>query len=123
LARIIYVEDDDLMGSVVKDILTAAGHAVDVVSHGTLGLQTIASDRPDLVILDIALPGMSGIDVARNLRQLPATRLVPILMLTASRSESVSREALDAGADDVMIKLVSYTGLVSKVERMLGAAD
>lgn len=121
MASIIYVEDDDLMGSVVKDILTAAGHRVRVVEHGTHGFEAIAAERPDMVILDIALPGMSGIEVVTGMRRLPETRDTPVLMLTASRSEAVATEAMAAGADDLMIKLVSYSELVERVDQVLGS--
>ena len=68
MARIIYVEDDELAGELVKDVLTEAGHLVGVVGHGTLAYETIAFKRPDLVILDRLLPGMQGIEILQRLR-------------------------------------------------------
>lgn len=115
MARIIYVEDDDLIGGVVQDILTAAGHLIGVVSHGTLGFETIAFKRPELVILDISLPGMTGIDIIKGLRRLSATHLTPILMLTAQRGDTIAEEALGAGANEFMTKPFSPDELVRKV--------
>ena len=103
------------MGSVVQDVLTAAGHLIGVVSHGTLGFETIAFKRPDLVILDISLPGMTGISIIKELRRLSATHLTPILMLTAQQGDTVAEEALGAGANEFMTKPFLPDELVRKV--------
>lgn len=121
MARIIYVEDDDLAGELVKDILTQAGHLVGVIGHGTLAFETIAFKKPDLVILDRSLPGMQGIEILKRLRQMPATYLTPILMLTGSRSDALSDEALEAGADDYLIKPFDPDDLVQRVTSALEA--
>lgn len=121
MARIIYVEDDDLAGELVKDILTQAGHLVGVIGHGTLAFETIAFKKPDLVILDRSLPGMQGIEILKRLRQMPATYLTPILMLTGSRSGALSDEALEAGADDYLTKPFEPDDLVQRVTSALEA--
>ena len=82
MARIICVEDDDVAGDLIQDVLTQAGHLVGVIGHGTLAYETIAFKKPDLVILDWSLPGMQGIEILNRLRGTPATYLTPILMLT-----------------------------------------
>lgn len=107
------------MGAVVRDILTAAGHLIGVVSHGTLGFETIAFKKPELVILDLSLPGMSGIEVIRELRRLPQTYLTPILMLTAARGELIADEAMGAGANDFMTKPFTPEELVHRVDQVL----
>lgn len=119
MARIIYVEDDELMGDVVKDVLTAAGHLIGVIPHGTLGFETIAFKKPELIILDAALPGMSGVDIIRRLRQLSATHLTPILMLTATRGEAIIEEAMGAGANAFMNKPFTADELVEAVNHVL----
>ena len=119
MARIIYVEDDDLMGSIVKEILTGAGHLIGVVANGTLGYETIAFKKPELIILDAALPGMGGIEIIRGLRQLSATHLTPILMLTASRDADIADEAMGAGANAFMTKPFSAEELVETVNQVL----
>ena len=121
MARIIYVEDDELAGELVKDVLTQAGHLVGVVGHGTLAYQTIAFKRPDLVILDRLLPGMQGVEILQRLRQLPATYLTPILMLTGKRGEASIDEALAAGADDYLVKPFEPEDLVRRVAAALEA--
>ncbi|MDN4634656.1 response regulator [Sphingomonas sp. PsM26] len=119
MARIIYVEDDDVAGELVRDVLTEAGHLVGVVGHGTLAFETIAFKKPDLVILDRSLPGMQGIDILKQLRQMPATYLTPILMMTGKRGEALSDEAIAAGADDYLLKPFEPEDLVRRVARAL----
>jgi len=119
MARIIYVEDDDLAGELVKDVLSQAGHLVGVIGHGTLAFETIAFKKPDLVILDRSLPGMQGIDILKQLRQMPATYLTPILMLTGKRDEALSDEAMAAGADDYLLKPFESEDLVQRVASAL----
>lgn len=119
MARIIYVEDDDLAADLVKDVLTQAGHLVGVVAHGTLAFETIAFKKPDLVILDRSLPGMQGVEILKRLRQIPATYLTPILMLTAKRDQALSDEALEAGADDYLVKPFKPEDLVQRVNAAL----
>ena len=119
MARIIYVEDDDLAGELVKDVLSQAGHLVGVIGHGTLAFETIAFKKPDLVILDRSLPGMQGIDILKQLRQMPATYLTPILMLTGKRGEALSDEAIAAGADDYLLKPFEPEDLVQRVASAL----
>lgn len=123
MARIIYVEDDDLAGELVKEVLTAAGHLVGVVTHGTLAFETITFKRPDLVILDQSLPGMQGMDILKRLRQMPATYLMPILMLTGKRGDALSDEALEAGADDYLVKPFKPEDLVQRVATALEAKN
>ena len=121
MARIIYVEDDELAGELVKDVLTQAGHLAGVVGHGTLAFETIAFKRPDLVILDQSLPGMQGLEILKRLRQMPATYLTPILMLTGKRGDLSVDEALEAGADDYLVKPFEPDDLVRRVDAALAA--
>lgn len=121
MARIIYVEDDELMGELVRNVLTAAGHLVGVIGNGTLAFQTIAFKKPDLVILDRTLPGMQGLDILKRLRQEAALYLTPILMLTGKRDEKLADEAIEAGADDYLIKPFKPEDLVRRVEAALAA--
>lgn len=119
MARIIYVEDDEIMGELVKDVLTEAGHLVGVISHGVLALETITFKKPDLVILDQQVPGMDGVDILRRLRQLPATYLTPIIMLTGRRGNTLADDALIAGIDDYITKPFDPADLVIRVATAL----
>jgi two-component system response regulator MtrA len=121
MARIIYVEDDEVMGELVKEVLTEAGHLIGVIGHGVLALETIAFKRPDLVILDQNLPGMAGIDILRSLRKMPATYLTPVLMVTGKRESTLADDALIAGVDDYLIKPFLPADLVTRVSSALAA--
>jgi two-component system response regulator MtrA len=117
--RIIYVEDDDLMGDMVKDLLTDAGYLIGVVAHGTLAYETIAFKKPDLVILDRALPGMQGLEILQRLRAVPETYLMPVLMLTAKSGEEMVDEGLGAGANGYLVKPFDPDALVERVAAIL----
>ena len=121
MARIIYVEDDEVMGDLVREMLTQAGHLVGVIGHGVLAFDTIAFKRPDLVILDQTLPGMDCMDILRRLRRLPATYLTPILMLTGKRGQAAADAALVAGVDDYITKPFVAEDLVARVTSALAA--
>lgn len=119
LTRIIYVEDDDLMADIVKNLLTDAGYLIGVIDHGTLAYETIAFKKPDLVILDRSLPGMQGIEILQRLRATPETYLIPVLMLTATGGGDKIDEGLGAGADGYLVKPFDPDALVRKVESIL----
>jgi two-component system, OmpR family, response regulator MtrA len=114
MARIIYVEDDELVGELVQQVLSDVGHLVGVINHGTLAYETIAFKKPDLVILDRGLPGMQGVDILTALRRLPGLYLTPVLMLTAKGGE-----AMGAGANDYLVKPFEPEELVRRVDQVL----
>lgn len=117
--RIIYVEDDPLMGDIVRDLLTEAGYLVGVIQHGTLAYETIAFKKPDLVILDRSLPGMQGLEILHRLRTLPQTYLIPVLMLTAKGGEEMIDEGMGAGANGYLVKPFDPDILVARVAEIL----
>ena len=96
MARIIYVEDDDIVGDVVKQGLSEAGHIVGVIDHGALAYDTIVFKHPDLILLDCSLPGMTGIEILRRVRAIPDIYLTPIVMLTALADQADIDAALEA---------------------------
>ncbi|MGY4397985.1 two-component system response regulator MtrA [Sphingomonas sp. UYAg733] len=107
------------MGDIVKDLLTKAGYLVGVIGHGTLAYETIAFKKPDLVILDRALPGMQGIEILQQLRMKPETYLMPVLMLTGAGGGAKIDEGLGAGADGYLVKPFVPAVLVEKVANIL----
>ncbi|HEX8415717.1 MAG TPA: response regulator [Sphingomicrobium sp.] len=119
MARIVCVEDDDLMGSVVHDVLTAAGHQVRVAADGARALAAIAGFRPDMVVLDVGLSDESGLDLLRVLRAKPETSLLLVMMLTTARSDAVAEEAMNAGATAFMTKPFTPLELAEAVEMVL----
>lgn len=119
MARIIYVEDDDIVAELVRDILSEAGHIVGIVNHGELGHDTIYLKQPDLVILDRDLPGMEGLEILRSLKQVAGLYRTPIMMLSANRSQKSIDEAMAAGARDYLVKPFERDELVARVAACL----
>src|SRR5438046_7669368 len=100
---ILVVDDQDRDRRLLQAMLEAYGHAVRTASSGEDALAAIAADPPDLVMLDVVMPGLSGYDVCRRIRASPATAFLPVVMLTAS-GDPDRVAALDAGADDFLAK-------------------
>src|SRR5512136_1945894 len=99
--RILIVEDDEAIVKVLKRALAYEGYQVDAALDGESGLSMARDHHPDLVILDLMLPGMDGLEVCQRLR---GGSNLPILMLTAKDTVNDRVQGLDAGADDYMVK-------------------
>jgi DNA-binding response OmpR family regulator len=115
-AKILVVEDEKALGRVIKYNLEKEGHRVLVAEDGEAGLAAAKREKPDLVILDIMLPKLDGIQVCRTLR---ADSKVPILFLTAKKSEVDRILGLKMGADDYVTKPFSVAELAARVEALL----
>ena len=116
MARVLVVEDDAAILETVAYNLGREGHDVITAADGVSGLQLSRETEPDLIVLDLMLPRMSGLDVCRVVRE---ERPVPILMLTARAAEGDKIAGLDLGADDYMTKPFSMQELVARVSAML----
>ncbi len=118
-SRILVVEDETDLAELVAFNLRAAGHDVSVVHDGHAALAEIQRAQPDLLVLDVMLPDLSGVEVCRRLRRSPDTARLPVLMLTA-RSDEVDRiVGFEVGADDYVPKPFSPRELVLRVEAIL----
>jgi phosphate regulon transcriptional regulator PhoB len=117
--KILVIEDESDIRSLVRVNLEAEGMTVIEAGEGELGLALAARERPSLVILDLMLPGLSGLDICRSLRQAPQTEALPILMLTARSSEADKVVGLEMGADDYVTKPFSPRELVARVKAIL----
>jgi DNA-binding response OmpR family regulator len=118
--RVLVVEDENDIAVLIKHALERSGDAtVDIVSSGDKALGIAAEILPDLVILDLNLPVVSGSDVCRLLRSRPATAGLPIIMLTARTSEGDRVAGLDLGADDYITKPFSLRELAARVRAVL----
>jgi two-component system alkaline phosphatase synthesis response regulator PhoP len=118
--KILLVDDDSRITQVARDYLAAAGFAVAAAHDGPGALAAFRAERPDLVVLDLGLPGLDGLDVTRALRK---TSPVPIIMLTARGEESDKLVGLELGADDYMTKPFSPKELVARVRAVLRRAE
>jgi DNA-binding response OmpR family regulator len=115
MAHILIVEDDAFTAQFLNIGLHAAGHSLIVVSDGDAALACASTQAPDLILLDVVLPGRQGFEVLRQLRQTPATRNIPVFMLT-SQSDGVSVLAgLDAGATAYLSKPVDLPDIIKRI--------
>jgi DNA-binding response OmpR family regulator len=118
-ARVLVVDDDQTVSEVVARYLELEGYEVEVVGDGKVALDRALADPPDLVVLDLMLPSMDGLEVCRRLRALAP---VPVIMLTARGQESDRVIGLELGADDYVSKPFSPKELVARVGAVLRRA-
>ena len=116
MARILVVDDEPKIVRLVRDYLEGAGFAVSVAHDGAEALMRARTERPDLVVLDLGLPGVDGLDVTRTLRRDSGP---PIIMLTARDAETDKVIGLELGADDYVTKPFSPRELVARVRAVL----
>lgn len=119
MARILVVEDEPDAAELLAFNLRAAGHEVTLVEDGAAGLKCALTIRPELVILDRMLPGMSGIEICNALRREPTTQDLAIIMLTARAAESDRVKGFECGADDYVTKPFSMRELQLRVQSLL----
>ena len=117
---ILVIDDEPKIVEICRDYLVAAGFDVITASDGPQGLAAARRERPDLIVLDLMLPGMDGLDVCRELRREGST---PVIMLTARVEESDKLVGLELGADDYLTKPFSPRELVARVRTVLRRAS
>lgn len=115
--HILVVEDEQRLGALLRRVLSEERHTVDVAATGPDGLHMAGSDTYDLVILDVMLPGMDGIQVCRELRTYDVQ--TPVLMLTAKGTVEDRVRGLNAGADDYLVKPFAMEELLARVNALL----
>jgi two-component system phosphate regulon response regulator PhoB len=116
---ILVVEDEEAIVTMLKYNLEHNGFRVNVASDGEDALLAVEEQKPDLILLDWMLPSISGVQVCERLRMKDATRLVPVIMLTARGEESDRVRGLDSGADDYMTKPFSPNELIARINALL----
>jgi two-component system phosphate regulon response regulator PhoB len=118
-ASILVVEDEPAIQTLIEVNLHRAGHTAILAADAEAAKREVQKALPDLVLLDWMLPGMSGIDFARQLRSDARTRRLPIIMLTARAEERDKIEGLDVGADDYVTKPFSPRELMARIKAVL----
>ena len=116
--RILLVDDQPQNLRLLEGILGPYGYSVSAASSGDEAMRSIANDAPDLVLLDVVMPGMSGYDVCRQIRAHDATKFVPIVMMTASPDQD-KVAAIDSGADDFVFKPFDKQELLARIRSLL----
>jgi len=121
--KILIVEDEHDILQLVKLYLEKEGFRTVAAKTGTEGLQYAKQEKPDLVVLDLMLPEIDGLEVCKRLRSAPETAMLPIIMLTAKAEESDTIVGLELGADDYVTKPFSPKTLVARIKALLRRLD
>ncbi len=119
MSYLLVVDDNEDMRLMVREVLISAGHAVDTAPNGVRALEAIERREPDLLILDLIMPGMSGIEVCRAVKRNPFQARIPVLMLTARGDVGHKVAGFEAGADDYLAKPFDPRELRARVVALL----
>jgi len=120
--KILVVDDSDDTREMMAKLLELESFTVVTAEDGCAGLDAAASERPDLIITDINMPNLNGIEMIRMLRKQPEFGMVPILAITAYGS-SVADEAIEAGADRATTKPIEFETLIDGIRQLLGRSN
>jgi len=116
---ILVVEDNDNNRMLVRDVLQASGYRVVEAENAEDGLRVAAEQQPALILMDIQLPGMNGMEALQRLRADPTTRAIPVIAVTASAMTQDRRQIMAAGFDGYQPKPISVKGFLQAVREML----
>lgn len=119
MARIVVADDDADIRELVEFKLATLGHDIVAVSDGAAAVEACQAHRPDLAVLDVMMPGVSGLDAMRVIRSDPMLSDLPVILLTARAQESDVETGFDSGADDYITKPFSPRELALRVEALL----
>ena len=121
--KILYVEDNEDNIYMLKSRLSRAGYTVIIATDGAQGVALAASERPDLVLMDLSLPVLDGWEAARRIKAAPETSRIPIIALTAHAMPGDQEKALAAGCDDFDTKPVEMPRLLGKIRALAPAGS
>ncbi len=119
MTKILMIEDEELNRDMQSRRLELKGYEVVMAEDGETGIEMARTESPDLILMDVSLPGINGYETTRRIKAQPETRSIPIIALTAWAMETDRQKALAAGCDDYDSKPVEFTRLISKIEALL----
>jgi DNA-binding response OmpR family regulator len=123
MSHVLVVDDEPEISKMVAKIMEARGHRVTIAKDGQDALDSVVRDRPDVMILDLNIPKLDGFEVCKRLKTDPATKAIPIVMLTAAYvSVEDATRGVGIGADEYVVKPFLREVLVHNVERLLAEA-
>ena len=117
--RILVVDDEAPIRILLTDLLEDKGYAVLTAGDGAAAIDCAIAQQPDLILLDICMPGMEGMEVCAKLRKNPITRTIPVIFLTAFNSDERLEQAIDMGANDFLGKPINSVELNVRIKAML----
>jgi len=120
---ILVVEDDEMSRDMVTRRLVKMGYAVITAADGGEAIEIARGQRPDLVLMDVCLPGVDGVEATRQIKADLRTAAIPVIALTALNTSADVRRAIQAGCDDYETKPVAMGRLNNKIRKLLPAAD
>jgi DNA-binding response OmpR family regulator len=123
MKKVLIADDDPVMVKLMEFTLRRAGFASLVCREGLSVVERVRADQPDLLILDVMLPGRTGLELLRDLKSDPATANLPVVIVTSQGKNSTQDELLGAGALNVFTKPFSPTILIARLRQLLGEAD
>lgn len=123
MTKILCVEDSDDGLFMLHRRLTRAGFDVKVANNGREGVEWAKTLQPDLIVMDLNLPGLNGWQATQRLKSEPETRHIPVIVLTAHTSRKSRDEAFAAGCDDYDTKPIDFDGLVRKIQSLLSRGE
>ena len=119
MAKILLVEDNEMNRDMLSRRLTRNGYEVVIAVNGQEGVDLATSSKPDLILMDMSLPGIDGWEATRQLKAAPETRMIPVIALTAHAMSGDREKAVAAGCDDFDTKPVDLARLLEKIELLL----
>jgi len=122
MAKILIVDDSPTEAHILEGILTTDGHEVIKAENGTIGLATAIEELPDLILMDVLMPGMNGFQTTRKLHRDARTKQIPIIIVTTKNEDTDIEWGLSQGASDYMVKPVDVSLFREKVKTLLGSS-
>ena len=119
IATILFVDDNEVQRKLISRTLSRRNYRVLLTDNGEKGVEMAKSEKPDLILLDIVLPGINGIEVCKRLKNDPATHNIPVLFLTGSDTPQNILDCYEFGAENYLNKSISTGALVSQIEMTL----
>jgi CheY-like chemotaxis protein len=119
MIKILYVEDNEDNVYMLEGRLRRKGFEIAIASDGERGIEAAHIDRPDLILMDLSLPGMDGWEATRRLKASPETKAIPVIALSAHAMEGDREKAVAAGCDDYEQKPVDFSRLLEKIHALL----
>ena len=121
MSKILLVEDNEMNRDMLSRRLERKAFEVAIAVDGQAGVNMATSESPDLILMDLSLPGIDGWEATRQIKADPATQTIPVIALTAHAMAGDEQKALAAGCDDYDTKPVNFSRLLAKIENLLGA--